>query len=110
MSARAARPGELVTSACKARRLLCRVSDEDLPADVGRGTWTVTESGPMLGISSESTYSAYSRCFQAQTIQWMYMMGIPSYRKASFRNTSNLFGVTNVVMVMSSSSKAFDAL
>jgi hypothetical protein len=37
MSARLARPGELVMSACKARRLLCSVGDGDLPADVGRG-------------------------------------------------------------------------
>lgn len=35
MSARAARPGELATSACSARRLLCSVGDEDLLADVG---------------------------------------------------------------------------
>jgi hypothetical protein len=37
MSARPASPGELVTSACSARRLLCSAGDEGLPADVGRG-------------------------------------------------------------------------
>jgi hypothetical protein len=37
MSARVARPGELVTSACSTIRLLCSVRDEDLLAEVGRG-------------------------------------------------------------------------
>lgn len=46
MSARVARPGELVTSACNAIRFLYSVRDEDLLAEIGRGIWTVTESGP----------------------------------------------------------------
>lgn len=37
MSARVARAGELVTSACSAIRLLCSVRDDDLLAEVGRG-------------------------------------------------------------------------
>jgi hypothetical protein len=56
MSVCAARPGVLATSACRARRSLCSASDKDLPAEVGRGIWTVTESGPVLGVSSESAY------------------------------------------------------
>jgi hypothetical protein len=48
MSARPARPGELVTSVCSARRLLCSADDEDFPADTRRGIWTVTESGPKV--------------------------------------------------------------
>ena len=46
MSARVERPGELVTSVCNAIRFLCSVRDDDLLAEVGRGIWTVTESGP----------------------------------------------------------------
>ena len=46
MSAREARSGDFVTSACRARRLLCNV---DLLVDVGRGTCTVTERGPEFG-------------------------------------------------------------
>lgn len=57
MSARAMRPGELVTNASRARRLLYSV---DLPDDIGRGIWTVTESGPMLRISSKSRNGAYN--------------------------------------------------
>ena len=46
MSAREARSCDFVTSACRARRLLCSV---DLLVDVGRGTCTVTERGPDFG-------------------------------------------------------------
>jgi len=46
MSARAARSGDLETRACRARIFLCSVGEVDLPEDVGRGMWTVTESGP----------------------------------------------------------------
>ena len=55
MSARVVRPGELVTSACSAIRFLCSVRDEDLLAEIGRGIWMVTESGPgSRGKSNES--------------------------------------------------------
>ncbi len=53
MSAREARSGEFATSTCRARRLLCSV---DLLVDVGRGTWTVTERGPVLGNNGKSDY------------------------------------------------------
>ena len=53
MSAREARAGEFVTSTCRARRLLCNV---DLPVDIGRGMWTVTERGPGFGNKDKSNY------------------------------------------------------